>query len=113
MGLNRGVNMLTADFMFWPAVAFIVGCNLYYGPRITRERMAMQWGFDGKPTWTAPKNVAMWGMVAFALAVRLLIWAAMTYTPDRVHGPETGLLLFSIIFAAAHLWILHAAARAR
>jgi hypothetical protein len=47
------------------------------------------------------------------LAVRLLIWAAMTYVPDKVNGPEIGLLLFSIIVAVVHLWMLRSAARAR
>jgi hypothetical protein len=46
------------------------------------------------------------------LAVRLLIWAAMTYVPDKVNGPEIGLLLFSIIVAAVHLWMVRSAARA-
>jgi hypothetical protein len=50
-------------------------------------------------------------MLAFALGVWLLIWVAMTYTPDKVHGPEIGLLVFSVIVAAAHVWVLRAAAR--
>jgi hypothetical protein len=104
--------MLAADYLFWPAVAFIVGCNLYYAPRITSDRIAMQWGLDGKPTWFASKAIALWGMVGFALAVRLLIWAAMTYAPDKVNGPELGLLLFSVTVAVLHLWLLHTAARA-
>lgn len=103
--------MLTADYVFWPALIFIIACNLYYGPRIASDRIAMQWELDGKPTWFAPKSVALWGMVAFVLAVRLLTWAAMTYVPDHVNGPETGLLLFSIIVAAVQLWVLRAAAR--
>ena len=104
--------MLGADYVFWPAVALLVGINLYYGPRIKTPRMAMQWGLDGKPTWYAPKAIGLWGMVVLALGVRLLIWAAMTYTPDKVHGPEIGLLLFSVVVTAVHLWVLRAAVRA-
>ena len=104
--------MLAADYVVWPALAFIVVANLYYGPRIKSDRMAMQWALDGKPTWYAPKAMALWGIVAFALAVRLLIWAAMTYVPDKVNGAEIGLLLFSIIVVAVHLLMLRAAARA-
>ena len=103
--------MWAADLGFWPAVAFIAGANVYYGRRIKGQRVAMQWGLDGKPTWHAPKPIALWGILAFALAVRLLIWVAMTYTPAKVHGPERGLLVFSVIVAAAHLWVLRAAAR--
>src|ERR1700742_1510678 len=104
--------MLAADYAFWLAIALLVAINLYYGPRIRRARLPMQWGFDGKPTWYAPKAVALWGIVAFALAVRLLIWAAMTYTRALVHGPEIGVLLISIIVVSVHFWMLRAAARA-
>lgn len=103
--------MLAADWVFWPAVAFVAGCSLHYGSRIKNERMAMQWGLDGKPTWYAPTKIALWGTVALMLAVRLLIWAAMIYVPDRVNSPEIGLTLFSIIIATAHVWILRSAAR--
>jgi hypothetical protein len=41
--------------------------------------MAMQWGFDGKPTWSAPKAVGLWFTVVFALFLRFVIWGAMTY----------------------------------
>jgi hypothetical protein len=34
------------------------------------ERIAMQWGFDGKPTWHAPKQIGLWSMVALIPAVR-------------------------------------------
>jgi hypothetical protein len=101
--------MLTADYVFWAAVAFMAGTNLYYSTRIKNHRVAMQWRLNGKPTWYAPKTVALWGTVAFALAVRLLIWAAMTYLRDKVHGAEVGLLLFSIIMAAVHFFTLRAA----
>jgi hypothetical protein len=103
---------LASDCIFWPAVALLVAGNLYFGPRIKSDHLAMQWGFDGKPTWYAPKTLALWGMVAFALAVRLLIWAAMTYTPDIVHGPDIGLFLFSVVVTLAHFWILCAGMRA-
>lgn len=105
--------MLAADYAFWPAVAVIVACNYYYGPRIKSDRVAMQWGLDGKPTWYAPKQIALWGTVGFALIVRLLIWAAMSYAPSRVNGPEIGLLMSSVILLGAHLWILRTAAQTK
>lgn len=72
----------------------------------------MQWGLDGQPTWHASKAVGLWGMVAFALAVRLLIWALSTYAPSKVHGVELGLLLFSITIAASHALLLRKAVQA-
>ena len=104
--------MLTADTLFIAALAFVVACNLHFTPRIKTNRVAMQWGRDGKPTWHAPKWLAVWWMVVIMLLVRLIIWAAMTYTPSLVHGPEMGLVLVSIIAPAAHVIVLMRAARA-
>ncbi len=44
--------MLTADTLFIAALAFAIACSLYFAPRIRSDRVAMQWGFDGKPTWS-------------------------------------------------------------
>jgi hypothetical protein len=107
------ISMMAANCVFCAAVAFVVGCNLYFGPRIMGNRVAMQWGIDGKPTWQATKRTALWGMVVFMIAVRSLIWAAMAYTPNYVHDAEIGVLGFSVIFAAAHAFILGKAATAR
>jgi hypothetical protein len=66
----------------------------------------MQWGFDGKPTWYAPKQVALWGMVLFMLAIRFFIWLASTYAPQSVHGLEPGIVGFSVITAAVQIFVL-------
>jgi hypothetical protein len=102
---------MTADYVFWPTIALMAGSSLYYGARIKSDRMAMQWGLNGKPTWTAPKAIGLWLTVAIALSTRLLIWIAMTYFPQTVHGAESGLLMASIILLAAHLFVLKTAAR--
>lgn len=98
--------MLPADYAFGLALAVVVALNLYFGPRIERERVAMQWGRNGEPTWYAPKWLAMWGMLAFMVAVRLFIWLASTYAPQRVHGVELGIVIFSVIAAGSHLFVL-------
>lgn len=104
--------MVAADYIFGAAVALVVGCNLYFGPRIKRERVAMQWGSDGKPTWYAPRWVAIWWMVPFMIAIRLTIWLASTYAPQTVHGAELGIVGFSVIATAAHLFVLKMAEKA-
>lgn len=104
--------MMMADYVFWPAVVVMIACSFYFGSRIHGDRMAMQWGFNGEPTWFAPKGIGLFGLAAFALAVRGLIWAAMTWIPERVHGAEIGLLLFSLIVVATHVIMLRAATRA-
>ncbi len=48
--------MLAADLVFLVAVGFMIACNLYFEPRIKNDRVAMQWGLDGKPTWSAPSD---------------------------------------------------------
>lgn len=103
--------MLTADTVFLCALAVVVACSLFFAPRIRTNRVAMQWRLDGKPTWHAPKWLALWWPVPLLLLVRLIIWAGMTWTPALVHGPETGLALASIIIAAAHVFVLVRAAK--
>lgn len=104
--------MLSADLVFLIALGFIVACNVYFAPRIAGDRIAMQWGPDGKPTWSAPKRLALWGMVALMLAVRAFIWASMTYIPEKTNSPELGLALFSIIIALSHLFMISKAVKA-
>lgn len=98
--------MVPADYVFGFAIALVVALNLYLGPRIESERVAMQWGLNGEPTWYAPKWLAMWGMIVFMAAVRLFIWLATTYATQRVHGAELGLVIFSLIAAGSHLFVL-------
>jgi hypothetical protein len=74
---------MMADYAFWPAIVFMALCSLYCRTRIQSNRMAMQWGFDGKPTWSAPKAVGLWFTVALALFTRFLIWGAMTVSRRR------------------------------
>jgi len=73
--------MVPADYVFGFAIALVVALNLYLGPRIESGRVVTQWDPNGEPTWYAPKWIAMWGMIAFMAAVRLLIWLASTYAP--------------------------------
>jgi hypothetical protein len=64
--------MLPADYVFAAALVFVVGCSLYFAPRISGDRVAMQWGLDGTPNWYAPKWLALWWTAPFMLAIRIL-----------------------------------------
>ena len=99
------------DLAFVIALAVMAGFNLYFAPRIKSDRIAMQWSLGGKPTWYASKLAAMWGPVVFAVIVRLVIWAAQIYTPDKVHSVNIGLVLFSVIIATVHAVTLKVASR--
>ena len=103
--------MFTADIIFFAALLVMAGCNLYFAPRIKADRIAMQWRFGGTPSWYAPRLAGMWGPLTFAVLIRLVIWAAQIYTPDKVHGVEIGLILFSAIILAVHVITLKIAAR--
>lgn len=46
------------------AIAVISAINLIYGGSIKTEKVPMQWGIDGQPTWFAPKTVGLWMVVA-------------------------------------------------
>lgn len=46
------------------------------------------------------------GMVVFMLTVRLIIWTATTFAPEKVHGANLGLMLASVIIAASHSFIV-------
>jgi hypothetical protein len=98
--------MYLADLVFCTALAFVIGCNIYFGPRLTSDRIAMQWDLNGRATWYAPKWVALWGIAAFMVAVRFLIWVTSIYAPASVHGVQIGIILFSLTFAAAHVFTL-------
>ncbi len=103
--------MLTADIAFTAALIAIIACNVYFAPRIKSDRIAMQWSLGGKLTWYAPRRAGLWGPLAFAVFVRLAIWAVQTWTPDKVHGAEIGLTFASAFFVVAHFVTLKIAAR--
>jgi hypothetical protein len=104
--------MSAADYIFGIALIVVIAASLYLGPRIKRDRIAMQWGFDGRPTWQAPKRLRLWAMVPLMLAVRLLIWLGATYAPRSTHRVELGIAAFSAIACASHIFILKKAQRA-
>ena len=99
------------DIAFIASILVMVAASLYFSSRLKGAKVAMQWGFDGKPTWFAPKVLALWGLVGFALFIRLLIYVLSTFTPDKIHGAEIGLVIFSIVLAITHVATLIAANR--
>jgi hypothetical protein len=105
--------MLPADYILLAAIIFVIGCSLYFKPRIGSDKVAMQWGLDGKPTWYAPTWIALWATAPFMIAIRIFIWAAMVYAPQTVHGADIGIAGFAIIMAGCHLFILKMAERSR
>ena len=102
---------MIGDIAFVMSLGVMLVANLYYGPRVQANKIAMQWSFGGKPTWYATKTAGMWGPLALAVLVRLLIWAVQTYTPDKVYGVDIGLTMFAVIIAIVHVVTLKVATR--
>ena len=45
-------------------------------------------------------------MLVFMLAVRLFIWWASAYIPQKVHDVQFGILIFSVGFPLAYLYVV-------
>jgi hypothetical protein len=103
--------MTEGDIALVLALVIMMACSLYFGPRIHSERIAMQWGFDRKPVWSAPKAIGLWALPLLAIGLRMLIALAERYAPDRVHDVPLGLTIMSLVVAGCHFAVLRAAAR--
>jgi hypothetical protein len=99
------------DIIFVCALAAMAGISAHYSARIKTERMPMQWGTDGIPTWYASRLVGMWFALVFVLACRLLIAGLQHYWPDRVQGADIAVPFLAIVGLATHFIHLRAAAR--
>lgn len=72
--------------------------------------LPMQWGFDGRPTWSAPRKVAL----AFTPALYLLTMLAIGFFIPVHWGAEVPAMLGVAVFVAAafvgvhlfHLWLI-------
>jgi hypothetical protein len=103
--------LAASDIVFGIALAVMAGVSIYFAGRVTAPRLPMQWGFDRKPTWFAPRLVALWFSVGLAVLVRLFILVLETHAPEKLNKASLGLILFSVIIATAHVIHMRAAAR--
>lgn len=69
--------------------------------------LPMQWGFDGEPTWSAPRDLAVWLIPLIGVVV--MIWSGAGRRASIAADPEnvwplymTGAVLIAI--HAVHLW---------
>lgn len=97
---------MVGDYVFWAAIAVMIANSLYCAPRISQSRIVMQWALDGRPVWHGPKWLGLWGLIGFALLLRLIIWAAMTWAPGREHGADLGLMIMAVTVTISHLFVL-------
>lgn len=82
-----------------------------------QERLPMQWGLDGKVTWTAPRRVALWFTPVLSALVMAGIAAPLVLAkvPPKPHGAVTlALVAGGFLFAhALHLHLLKRHFRAK
>ena len=71
----------------------------------------MQWDFNFKPTWHAPKAIGLWALPVALIGLRVLIYGFERYRPELVHNLTFSLVIMAVIVAACHFIILRAAAR--
>lgn len=80
------------------------------------DRLPMQWGLDGRPTWRAPRAIALFFtpvLAAVSLAIPLALFAAVPAGSARQGESDAALLTVSLGMAlayvaahAGHLWAI-------
>ncbi len=100
-----------SNLVFGLALIVMAAVSISFAGRITAPRLPMQWGFDGKPTWYAPRLVALWFSFGLAVLVRLFILVLEIYAPEKLNSAVLGVILFSVIITVIHVIHLRAAAR--
>jgi hypothetical protein len=77
--------MFPAGIFFLGSLAVTVSCMFYFSRRIKGDLMAVQWDATGKPTWFAPKWLAVWWGVTLLALLRLIVWVGIAYFPTKTH----------------------------
>ncbi len=100
-----------SDIVFGIALIVMAAVSVHFAGSIKAPMLPMQWGLNGKPTWYAPRLLALWFSFGLAVLVRLLIFFLQEYNPDKLSSASLGLILFSVIITIAHIAHMAAAAR--
>ncbi len=82
-------------------LAFIAGCALYYGRRISSRRIPMQWDSDGQPAWFAPRLVGLWFSFGVTAALSAFLLVLALHTPQKL----TALIVATISVIGANMWV--------
>jgi hypothetical protein len=73
------------------------------------ERLPMQWSFQGKPTWSAPRKLALTftpGLAAIVLTAVVVSVATLEPRPGQEGLEIPVVFLVALSFVAAHLFHL-------
>ena len=81
-------------------LAFIAGCAIYYGRRITSHRIPMQWDSDGRPTWFAPRLVGLWCSFGVTAALSAFLLVLALHEPQKL----TALIVATVSVIGTSMW---------
>ena len=70
--MTRGL-IIFAYIMYAISIIFIPILAIVIGGQISSDKIPMQWGTDGSPTWYAPRIIGIWLPVAFSLIGRAAV----------------------------------------
>ncbi len=91
------------------AFAFLIASSLWAQRRFARfAKLPMQYNIRMKPTWYAPRWLAIWlttGVFAAVIALNLGL-ATMVDPRFRNGDPETGIVLTSVLIVLVQIFIL-------
>jgi len=77
-----------------------------------RESTDIDWGLSSRASWHVPTCLAIWGAPILMIGVRVLIWFGPVITPATDLSIQTLVIVFSVMFAIAHIWMMLRAALA-
>jgi len=76
-----------------------------------RARLPMQWGLNGRPTWTAPRRLALTLVPMLAGSPLFVTTALLIVSPDRANLPDEAMPIVQGVMAlvglaihAGYLW---------
>lgn len=93
-------------------VAALIVMSWRAAPRLSAlERLPMQWGLHGQPTWTAPRRLGLALMPTLG-AIVMPIVAAMSPRPGQEAWQVPATLLCAAAFLGTHAYMLHRQHRA-
>ncbi len=99
------------------ALSVMVWLSRRAGRRFPADaRIPMQWGLDGKPTWTAPRGIGLWfapilAVIVLGFVAVVLRQAAPTTEATAAAGPVTVQIVVAASFVGAHFLHLRSVLR--
>jgi hypothetical protein len=98
---------------FCAVVGAMAFAAYHVGKRIAAPKVPMQWGFNGQPTWYAPKVVALWAPIFVTMfgVPLFLVSIDSGFPPPRADRSAVGLIIFAVVMGGTYGAYLFAVVR--